>query len=182
MTWSSRCPRCCWTMTTAFSSPVFAPFRCDRLATQLALTTLQLAPNYIPKFRKMVPNLVKRLRTVISGNGKADCMVGSVPDPFVQVKMLQLLCLLCDDDKSATDDVIDVVSLVGTRSPLDRRSTRRPTTARWPGQSCSTSAFEPCFRSKCPRLTSSKPPGFSADSSRTAIQTSASCRCRCFCR
>ena len=27
-------------------------------------------------------------------------MVGSVPDPFVQVKMLQLLCLLCEDDES----------------------------------------------------------------------------------
>lgn len=60
----------------------------------------------------MVPNLVKRLRTVIGGNGKAECMVGSVPDPFVQVKMLQLLCLLCEDDGTAAEDVIDVISLV----------------------------------------------------------------------
>lgn len=42
-------------------------------------------------------------------------MVGSVPDPFVQVKMLQLLCLLCEDDESVTESVMDVVSFVASR-------------------------------------------------------------------
>lgn len=82
------------------------------LAIQLTVETLKLAPSYIPNFRKLVPRLCKRLRTVIAGNGKSDCFIGSVPDPFVQVHLLQLLSLLADGDDTATDAVIDVVSLV----------------------------------------------------------------------
>ena len=55
---------------------------------------------------------MKRLRTVITGNGKSECFVGSIPDPFVQVHMLQLLSLLAADDESSTDQVIDVVDQV----------------------------------------------------------------------
>ena len=66
---------------------------------------LTLAPDYIPRFRKLVPRLIKRLRVVISGNGKAECAVDSVPDPFVQVNMLHLLSILAEDDKEATEAV-----------------------------------------------------------------------------
>ena len=59
-----------------------------------------------------MPRLVKRLRTVITGNGKSECFVGGIPDPFVQVHMLQLLSLLAADDEEATDQVIDVVNQV----------------------------------------------------------------------
>lgn len=82
-------------------------------AIQLTRETLKLAPDYIPRFRKLVPRLCKRLRTVISGNGKSECFVGSVPDPFVQVHLLKLLCLLAEQDEEATHQVVDTVSLVG---------------------------------------------------------------------
>ena len=73
---------------------------------------LTVAPDYIPRFRKLVPRLIKRLRVVISGNGKAECAVDSVPDPFVQVNMLHLLSILAEDDKEATEAVADVVTSV----------------------------------------------------------------------
>lgn len=59
-----------------------------------------------------MPRLVKRLRTVITGNGKSECFMEGIPDPFVQVHMLQLLTLLATDDEEATDQVIDVVDQV----------------------------------------------------------------------
>lgn len=93
---------------------------CDGIAIQLTLVTLNLSSSYIPQFRKMLSPLLKRLRTVIAGNGKSECFIGSIPDPFVQVHMLQLLCLLATDDDAATDQVMDVVDQVGTESPQSR--------------------------------------------------------------
>ena len=49
---------------------------------------------------------------MISGTGKAECAVDSVPDPFVQVNMLHLLSILAEDDKEATEAVADVVTSV----------------------------------------------------------------------
>ena len=86
------------------------------LAIQLTLVILDQSPDYIPRFRKLVPRLIKRLRVVASGNGKAECAIGSVPDPFVQVMMLKLLRVLAMDDESATESVADVVTSVGSSS------------------------------------------------------------------
>ena len=83
------------------------------LAIQLTLVVLQHSPDYISRFRRLVPRLVKRLRVVTSGNGKAECAVGSVPDPFVQITMLKLLRVLAVDDEQATENVADVVTSVG---------------------------------------------------------------------
>ena len=82
------------------------------LAIQLTYQALELAPSYIVRFRKLVPRLIKRLRTVIAGNGKSECFVGNVPDPFVQVQMLRLLTLLAEEDPDSTDMVVDLVSQV----------------------------------------------------------------------
>lgn len=65
-----------------------------------------------------MPRLVKRLRTVITGNGKSECFMEGIPDPFVQVHMLQLLTLLATDDEEATDQVIDVVDQVCSLRPI----------------------------------------------------------------
>lgn len=81
-------------------------------AIQLTKETLRIAPTYIPRFRKLIPRLCKRLRSVISGNGKSECYVGSVPDPFVQTQLLQLLHLLAENDDESTEVVMDTVSLV----------------------------------------------------------------------
>lgn len=86
----------------------------------MTCVVLNLAPDYIPRFRKLVPRLIKRLRVVISGNGKTECAVGSVPDPFVQVHMLHLLSILAEDDKEATEAVADVVTSVGVTTGIER--------------------------------------------------------------
>ena len=100
----------------------YSPFT---LAIQLTLVILEQSPSYIPRFRKLVPRLIKRLRVVASGNGKAECAIGSVPDPFVQIMMLKLLRVLALEDAGATESVADVVTSVGIRGVVMIRKRKR---------------------------------------------------------
>ncbi|KAK8793438.1 hypothetical protein WA158_004797 [Blastocystis sp. Blastoise] len=73
-------------------------------------------PEYIPKFRKLVPRLQKRLRTIISGGYKSEHSVTGVPDPFLQVEILKLLSLLCHGDVDSSDILSDILALIATKT------------------------------------------------------------------
>ena len=62
-------------MTSAYSFLVLNCISIYFIAIQLAISTLQLKPNCVPKFNKMVSNLVKPLCTGIGRNNKAECTV-----------------------------------------------------------------------------------------------------------
>ena len=64
----------------------------------------------IPKFRKLVPRLIKKMKVVISGGFKSEYNVGGVPDPFLQVEMLKLLCLLATNDHDCSDMLGDLLA------------------------------------------------------------------------
>ena len=86
-------------MTSAYSFLVLNCISIYFIAIQLVISTLQLKPNCVPKFIKMAPNLVKPLCTGIERNDKAECMANNVPSPFFQLRMLQLLCSLCNNNQ-----------------------------------------------------------------------------------
>ena len=67
----------------------------------------------IPKFRKLVPRLIKKMKVVISGGFKSEYNVGGVPDPFLQVEMLKLLCFLATNDHDCSDMLGDLLAFVG---------------------------------------------------------------------
>ena len=77
---------------------------------------LQQFPEYIPKFRKLVPRLVKRLRTIISGGYKSEHSVNGVPDPFLQARLLSLLSLLCHNDVDTSDILSDILAMIATKT------------------------------------------------------------------
>lgn len=66
----------------------------------------------IPKFRKLVPRLIKKMKVIISGGFKSEYNVGGVPDPFLQVEMLKLLCLLATNDHDCSDMLGDLLAFV----------------------------------------------------------------------
>ena len=86
-------------MTSAYSFLVLNCISIYFIAIQIAISTLQLKPNCVPKFIKMTSNLVKPLCKGISGNGKAECMVNNVPSPFFQLRIINLLCSLCNNNQ-----------------------------------------------------------------------------------
>ena len=86
-------------MTSAYSFLVLNCISICFIAIRLAITTLQLKPNCVPKFIKLTSNLVKPLCTGIGRNNKAECMVNNVPNPLFQLRMLQLFCSLCNNNQ-----------------------------------------------------------------------------------
>ena len=80
----------------------------------MSLTTFVLKKNtaMIPKFRKLVPRLIKKMKVVISGGFKSEYNVGGVPDPFLQVEMLKLLCFLVTNDHDCSDMLGDLLAFV----------------------------------------------------------------------
>ena len=97
----------------------------------------------IPKFRKLVPRLIKKMKVLISGGFKSEYSVGGVPDPFLQVEMLKLLCLLATNDHDSSDMLGDLLAFVGVSSSLPRRSPPRPTAPAWRATRCSTRPSAP---------------------------------------
>ena len=82
-------------LTSAYSFLVLNCISIYFIAIQLAISTLQLKPNCVPKFIKLTSNLVKPLCTGSRRNGKVECTVINDSNPFFQLRMLYLLCSLC---------------------------------------------------------------------------------------
>ena len=79
-------------MTSAYSFLVLNCISIYFIAIQLAITTLQLKPNCVPKFIKLTSNLMKPLCTGIERNNKAECTVINDSNTFFQLRMLHWLC------------------------------------------------------------------------------------------
>ena len=88
------------------------------VAVSLTNFVLKKNPSYITKFRKLVPRLIKKMKVVISSGFKSEYIVGSVPDPFLQVEMLKLLCLLATNDHESSDMLGDLLAFVRERTFL----------------------------------------------------------------
>ena len=82
-------------------------------------------PSMIPKFRKLVPRLIKKMKVIISGGFKSEYNVGGVP--FLQVEMLKLLCLLATNDHDSSDMLGDLLAFVDvfSLSHADRHQDRQ---------------------------------------------------------
>lgn len=78
----------------------------------------------IPKFRKLVPRLIKKMKVIISGGFKSEYNVGGVPDPFLQVEMLKLLCLLATNDHDSSDMLGDLLAFVDVSPSLTQIATK----------------------------------------------------------
>ena len=86
---------------------------------------LKKSPALIPKFRKLVPRLIKKMKTIISGGFKSEYNVGGVPDPFLQVEMLKLLCMLATNDHDSSDALGDLLALVGLKRKREKEKKRK---------------------------------------------------------
>ena len=67
-----------------------------------------------------MPRLIKKMKVVISGGFKSEYNVGGVPDPFLQVEMLKLLCLLATNDHESSDMLGDLLAFVSVYEEADK--------------------------------------------------------------
>ena len=74
------------------------------------------------KCKRLVPSLVRLLRNVITMGYAPDYDVAGVTDPFLQVKILQLLCVLGDDNEDTSDAMNEILAQVATNTETSKNA------------------------------------------------------------
>lgn len=82
----------------------------------LAMEMCNMDGETLDYFRRMVPNLVRMLKTLIMSGHTPDHDVSGVTDPFLQVKIIQLLGILGHGDAEASDQMNDILAQVATNT------------------------------------------------------------------
>ncbi|KAK3075620.1 clathrin associated protein complex large subunit, partial [Coniosporium uncinatum] len=74
----------------------------------------------VDAFRPMVPTLVKTLKSLASSGYAPEHDVTGVTDPFLQVKILQLLRVLGRGDQATSDQINDILAQVATNTDASK--------------------------------------------------------------
>ena len=89
---------------------------------QLMIEVLNLIPEIKTEYLKLVPSLVRLLRNFISMGFSPEHDVSGITDPFMQVKLLNILRRLGKGDEKASDDMNDVLAQVATNTETSKNA------------------------------------------------------------
>ena len=81
-----------------------------------------LDPSHLDAYREHVPTLVRILKNLVLNNFAPEHAVAGVTDPFLQVKILQVLRQLAQDDDDAVDEMNDVLAQVATNTESNKNA------------------------------------------------------------
>lgn len=84
---------------------------------------LQIDPSYKAKFRKLVPNLIKAHKQLLSGGYTPDYDISGVLDPFLQVSILHVLRLLGEQDADASEEMYDLLTQLASNPDSGKTAT-----------------------------------------------------------
>ena len=84
--------------------------------------SIAVDPKYMDAFRAHVPTLVRILKNLVLNNYAPEHAVSGVTDPFLQVKILQVLRELAKDDDDAVDEMNDVLAQVATNTESNKNA------------------------------------------------------------
>ncbi|KAL2790156.1 AP-1 complex subunit gamma-like 2 isoform 1 [Daubentonia madagascariensis] len=113
-------------------SNVFLP-SCSRLLHErhhgILLGTITLitelckrSPAALRHFRKVVPQLVQMLRTLVTTGYSAEHSISGVSDPFLQVQILRLLRILGRNHEESSEAMNDLLAQVATNTDTSRNA------------------------------------------------------------
>jgi AP-1 complex subunit gamma-1 len=78
----------------------------------LASLIFSMEPSYIDKYRKFLPSLIKFLKNLSSTNYAPNYDIHGVTDPFLQVKILEVLAYFGKDNPDSSDEMNDLLASV----------------------------------------------------------------------
>ena len=72
--------------------------------------------SHLPFLRKFVSSLAKTLKNLLMSGYAPEYEIGGVKDPFLQVKILELLGRLGNGNSEASDEMSDVLAQIATNT------------------------------------------------------------------
>ncbi|XP_016049903.1 AP-1 complex subunit gamma-like 2 isoform X2 [Erinaceus europaeus] len=93
------------------------------LGTVTLITELcERSPAALKHFRKMVPQLVQILRTLVTTGYSKEHSISGISDPFLQVQILRLLRILGRNHDESSDAMNDLLAQVATNTDTSRNA------------------------------------------------------------
>ncbi|XP_049469022.1 AP-1 complex subunit gamma-like 2 isoform X1 [Panthera uncia] len=93
------------------------------LGTITLITELcERSPAALKHFRKVVPQLVKILRTLVTTGYSTEHSISGVSDPFLQVRILRLLRILGRNHEESSETMNDLLAQVATNTDTSRNA------------------------------------------------------------
>lgn len=88
------------------------------LLTGVCLVTemSRVSPDSLQHFRRFVPNLVRILKNLIMSGYSPEHDVHGISDPFLQVRILRLMCILGKGDDDSSESLNDILAQVATNT------------------------------------------------------------------
>ena len=83
---------------------------------------LRIDPSTVDTFRRMTPDLVRILKSLVVNNFSPEHDVGGITDPFLQVKILEVLKVLGKGNEEASDEMVDVLAQVATNTDANKNA------------------------------------------------------------
>ncbi|XP_030785836.1 AP-1 complex subunit gamma-like 2 isoform X1 [Rhinopithecus roxellana] len=111
------------------SCPWPPPFTSPTLTPGILLGTITLitelcerSPAALKHFRKVVPQLVQILRTLVTTGYSTEHSISGVSDPFLQVQILRLLRILGRNHEESSETMNDLLAQVATNTDTSRNA------------------------------------------------------------
>ncbi|XP_011943831.1 PREDICTED: AP-1 complex subunit gamma-like 2 isoform X5 [Cercocebus atys] len=111
------------------SRPWPPPFTSPTLTPGILLGTITLitelcerSPAALRHFRKVVPQLVQILRTLVTTGYSTEHSISGVSDPFLQVQILRLLRILGRNHEESSETMNDLLAQVATNTDTSRNA------------------------------------------------------------
>ncbi|XP_030043621.1 AP-1 complex subunit gamma-like 2 isoform X3 [Microcaecilia unicolor] len=91
-------------------------------AVVLMMEICLCSPSVLPELRKLVPQLVQKLKNIVMSGYSPEHSVSGVSDPFLQVQILRLLRILGQNDEASSDVMNDTLAQVATNTDTNRNA------------------------------------------------------------
>ncbi|XP_034849830.1 AP-1 complex subunit gamma-like 2 isoform X2 [Mirounga leonina] len=88
----------------------------------LIMELCERSPAALKHFRKVVPQLVQILRTLVTTGYSVEHSVSGVSDPFLQVQILRLLRILGQNHEESSETMNDLLAQVATNTDTSRNA------------------------------------------------------------
>ena len=72
--------------------------------------------SFVKKFRKHLGQLIKTLKSLLMSGYAPEYEIGGVKDPFLQVKIIELMGRIGQSNSDASDEMSDILAQIATNT------------------------------------------------------------------